>query len=60
MELYEEASEIFRIGRRKGMTIRSSIDCLIAAIAIENKIPVSHLDRDFKSIAQFTKLELFE
>jgi predicted nucleic acid-binding protein len=51
------AAEIFRQGRRKGYTIRSSVDCLIAAIALEHKVPVWHRDRDFAAIARFTALE---
>jgi predicted nucleic acid-binding protein len=39
------------------MAIRSSADCLIAAIAIANGIPVWHRDRDFATIARFTLLE---
>ncbi|MEO5968462.1 MAG: PIN domain-containing protein, partial [Bdellovibrionia bacterium] len=31
---YIEASNIYRSARRRGITIRSSIDCLIAAIAL--------------------------
>jgi predicted nucleic acid-binding protein len=33
------------------------VDCLIAAIAIDRKIPVWHRDRDFTAIAQYTDLE---
>jgi len=50
------AAEIYRLGRAKGYTIRSSTDCLIAAIAIDNGVPVWHRDRDFESIARFTSL----
>ncbi|MDX2180874.1 MAG: PIN domain-containing protein [Bryobacteraceae bacterium] len=57
-DLYLEAAEIYRLGRRKGITIRSSNDCLIAAIAIKNRVPVWHFDRDFDSIARFTALEV--
>jgi predicted nucleic acid-binding protein len=57
IESYIHAAEIFREGRRKGYTIRSSIDCLIAAIAIEHKVPVWHLDRDYELIAAFTSLD---
>ena len=49
-------AEIYQLGRAKGFTIRSSADCLIAAIAIENRIPVWHKDRDFTAIARFTSL----
>lgn len=51
------AADIYQQGRRKGYTIRSSVDCLIAAIAIEHKVPVWHRDRDFTAIARFTPLE---
>ncbi len=50
------AAQIYRLGRRKGYTIRSSIDCLIAAIAIENDVTVWHRDRDFATISTYTAL----
>jgi len=59
LSLYLAAADIYRLGRRKGVTIRSSIDCLIAAIAIENRVPVWHRDRDFGAIAAYTALEIF-
>jgi predicted nucleic acid-binding protein len=55
--LYVEAADIYREGRRHGLTIRSSLDCLIAAIAIHHKVPVWHRDRDFGSISKFTRLQ---
>lgn len=55
-----EAAAIYRTGRRKGYTIRSSSDCLIAAIAIDNRVPVWHKDRDFELIARYTTLEVRE
>jgi hypothetical protein len=59
LSLYLAAADIYRLGRRKGVTIRSSIDCLIAAIAIENRVPVWHRDRDFSAIAAYTALEIY-
>jgi predicted nucleic acid-binding protein len=59
LDLYIKASRIYREGRRRGFTIRSSADCLIAAIAIENNVPVWHRDRDFTAIARFTPLMIF-
>lgn len=59
-DLYVEAAEIYRECRRRGYTIRSSIDCLIAAIAIENNVPVWHKDRDYATIARFTRLRIYE
>lgn len=58
--LFLDAAEIYRQGRRKGYTIRSSADCLIAAIAIANRVPVWHRDRDYSRIAAYTSLEAFE
>jgi predicted nucleic acid-binding protein len=60
LRLFFEAAEIYRLGRRKGYTIRSSTDCLIAAIAIENQVPVWHNDRNFTLIARYTPLEARE
>ena len=54
--LFLSAAEIYRLGRVKGYTIRSSTDCLIAAIAIENGVPVWHKDRDFEAVARYTSL----
>ena len=60
LSTFLEAAGIYSLGRRQGYTIRSSTDCLIAAIAIENNIPVWHSDRDFATIARFTSLQAFE
>lgn len=56
--MFAAAAEIYRSGRRRGLTIRSSVDCLIAAIAIEYDIPVWHRDRDFDVIATYTELQI--
>ncbi|MGK5088472.1 PIN domain-containing protein [Bdellovibrionota bacterium FG-2] len=57
-ELYLEASELYRSGRRRWLTIRSSTDCLIAAIALRHRLTVWHADRDFSSLAAFTDLRV--
>lgn len=53
---YLHAADIYRNGRKRGFTVRSSVDCLIAAIAIEADLPIWHRDRDFDAISQFTDL----
>jgi len=58
--IFLEAAEICRQGRAKGYAIRSSLDCLIAAVAIENRVPVWHRGRDFSRIARYTALEVRE
>jgi len=59
MELFLDAAEIYREGCRRGITIRSSNDCLIAAIAIANGVPVWHKDRDYEQISRYTRLRVF-
>ena len=44
------SAEIYRKLRRKGITIRKPVDCMIASIAIENEIPLLHNDKDFLPI----------
>ncbi|MBT8338357.1 MAG: PIN domain nuclease [Gemmatimonadetes bacterium] len=54
----ERAAQIYRGCRRRGHTVRSSVDCLIAAVALRADLPVLALDRDFEAIAEETGLEL--
>ncbi len=56
-EVYEEAAQLYRSARRKGLTIRSAVDCLIAACAIRNALPVLHHDRDFSLLARVSPLQ---
>ena len=58
LDMFLRAAEIYREGRRRGYTIRSAIDCLIAAIAIEHGATVWHKDRDFSIIARYTPLRV--
>jgi len=52
----EHAADLFQACRRYGETPRQVTDCLIAAVAIRNDIPVLHEDRDFEAIARHTSL----
>jgi predicted nucleic acid-binding protein len=54
---YLEAADLYAASRRRGIMIRSSVDCLIASIAIWHKIPGWHFDRDFDRTATFARLE---
>jgi len=51
------AARIYYDLRRKGLTVRSPIDCCIAQAAIENDLILVHNDRDFETIAQVTRLQ---
>lgn len=57
-DTYRSAAAIYRSGRQKGIT-SSTIDTLIAAIALEHGATVFTLDRDFVRIARMTGLELY-
>ncbi len=56
---YDNAAAIYRACRRLGLTIRTHIDCLIAAIAIRTDTDLLHNDSDFDAIAQVTKLKIY-
>jgi predicted nucleic acid-binding protein len=47
LDTYTHAAQLYRDARRMGLTVRSTIDCLIAAQAIENRCVLVHSDRDF-------------
>ena len=47
---YEAAALMFFKCRRKGITVRSSIDCLIAQCALENELILLHHDKDFERL----------
>jgi len=47
------AAEIYQELRRKGKTIRSIVDCMISAVAIETGATILHKDRDFEYIAEY-------
>jgi predicted nucleic acid-binding protein len=57
-EVYSQAVDLFRSARRSGVTIRSGIDCLIAACALRNRLTIFHKDRDYKHLAKFSALEV--
>lgn len=48
---YNKAAEIFFTLRRSGVTV-STLDCLIAAVAIQNDLALLHNDNDFDAIAK--------
>ena len=55
-ETYVQAARLYRAGRKRGVTIRSLVDCLIAAIAMEYRAVVLHKDRDYERISEFAPL----
>ncbi|MEI8094332.1 MAG: PIN domain-containing protein [Spirochaetales bacterium] len=54
--LFLEAVALFRTARRQGLTVRSSIDCQIAALAVRHNLVVVHRDRDYPHLAKISNL----
>ncbi|MFN2239284.1 MAG: PIN domain-containing protein [Thermoanaerobaculia bacterium] len=55
-EVFLEAVDLYRTARRAGVTVRSSIDCLIAVCALRHDLTVLHRDRDFSTLAKVSPL----
>jgi len=53
-----EAARLYRQCRGNGETVRRMNDCLVAAVAIRNNVPVLHCDADFVVLARHTPLQL--
>ena len=56
VESWTAAARIYYDLRRQGITVRNTIDCCIAASAIEHGLLLLHIDKDFEAIAQGTSL----
>lgn len=58
-ESFAEAALIYMRCRKKGITVRSTIDFLIAQTALENNLMLLHKDDDFEKIATVVDLKFF-
>ena len=59
LESYASAARIYMDCRKRGVTVRSTIDCLIAQTAIEYDLFLLHDDRDFEAIAEIIPLKIY-
>lgn len=59
-EVYDVAIDLYRTARRSGLTVRSGVDCVIAACALRNGLTVAHHDRDFEILARISALQVRE
>ena len=59
LESYASAAKIFFDLRRRGLTVGSSVDCLIAQTAIEHNLHLLHDDADFGRIAKVSALKIW-
>jgi len=54
--IFVNSARIFYDLRRKGLTVRSSIDCCIAQLAITYDLILIHKDKDFETIKKVRNL----
>ena len=47
----------FRALRKKGLTVRKTVDSIIATYCIENRLPLLHSDKDFQPFHQHLGLK---
>lgn len=60
LDSYIKAAQIYRKCRKQGITIRKTVDCIIAQTAIENKFVLLHDDADFDRIALVCPLKIYQ
>jgi predicted nucleic acid-binding protein len=55
-DIFDMAVGLYRTARKNGLTIRSSVDCLIAACALRHDLEVWHRDRDYAALGKVSGL----
>lgn len=53
---FRAAAGLYRAARKTGVTIRSTVDCMIAAVCIRERVPLLHNDADFDRLADISEL----
>jgi len=53
-----KAAENFRILQQRGITVRKTIDCLIATFCIQEGHELLHRDKDFEGFENFLGLQV--
>lgn len=59
MEVHVKAASLFRSLRRRGLTVRGAVDCIIAQTCLDLEAELLSPDRDFEPIARHTPLRLW-
>jgi predicted nucleic acid-binding protein len=59
VDSFAKAAKIYLDCRKKGITIRSTIDCLIAQTALENGLVLLHEDNDFDLMSKVIPLKFY-
>jgi hypothetical protein len=59
-ELALESAMNYRLLRKKGVTVRKTIDVMIGTFCIHYRLPLLHDDRDFDPMVMFLGMEVIE
>jgi predicted nucleic acid-binding protein len=59
LETHVRAARLFRVLRRKGVTVRGAVDCVIAQTCLDSGSELLSPDSDFEQIARHTPLRLW-
>jgi len=57
-EIAVKSAENFRFLRKKGITIRKTVDLIIGTFCLENDIELLHNDRDFEPMVRYLSLKI--
>ena len=60
IDLALKSARYFQILRKRGVTIRKTIDCFIATFCIENDLELLHSDRDFDPFEEHLDLKVVQ
>jgi len=55
-----KAADNYRLLRRKGVTVRGTIDVIIATWCVDNEVPLIHSDRDFGGMEKWLGLKRWD
>ena len=59
-EIAIKSAKNYRYLRKKGITVRKTIDTMIATFCIENGLTLLHNDKDFEPFRKYLKLKVVE
>ena len=59
VDVHVRAARLFRFFRKKGVTVRGAIDCIIAQVCLDLNAELLSPDSDFERIARNTPLRLW-
>ena len=58
-EMALQSAKNYRYLRKKGVTVRKTIDSMISKFCIENKLTLLHNDKDFQTFVKHLKLKVY-